>query len=103
MPRHAFVELTSAIMCEKRTHGGSLVKSASDVVTENRHLNMVPVPIDLVLVTEYAIEEVPDLKSGDMTFVMLAKMDGLDLITEDDRMLNEAKRLGHRPTHSVSI
>jgi predicted nucleic acid-binding protein len=94
MPMHAFFELTSAIMCEKRTHGGSLVNSAAEVLNENRQLKMVPVPIDLAFVNKYATGEAPDLRSGDMIFVVLAKVDGLDLITEDDKMLKEAKRLG---------
>jgi predicted nucleic acid-binding protein len=55
---------------------------------------MLPVPIDLAFVTKYVRGEVPDLKSGDMIFVMLAKVDGLDLITEDGRMISEARRLG---------
>ena len=52
------------------------------------------IPIDLAFVNKYANGEAPHLNSGDMIFVVLAKVDGHDLITEDHAMLREAKRLG---------
>ena len=90
---HGFFEITSAIMCEKRLSGGKGLKG-NDSISENAPIRFIHIPIDLEFVTKYAIGEVPDLKSGDMIFVAFARAEGLDLVTQDDKMYKEARRLG---------
>ncbi len=92
LPMHGFFEVTSAVMCEKRIHTGGL--RATESITEDRPLTCTYVPIDMAFVDRYTTGEMPDLESGDMIFVMLAKVDHLDLITEDRTMLKEARKLG---------
>jgi predicted nucleic acid-binding protein len=95
IPMHAEFEITSAIMCEKRSaaaEGRALHPNES--ISEDRPLKCTLVPIDLQFFHRHATGEMPDLKSGDMIFVLLALHDGLDLVTEDKKMLSEARRLG---------
>ena len=93
LPMHAFFELTSAIMCEKRlAQGRGLVGNAA--ISKEQPLKLTQVPIDLKFVDRYATGQMPDLASGDMIFVLLAYHDGLDLVTEDAKMLREAQRFG---------
>jgi len=94
VPMHAFFELTSAFMCEKRMHGGDLTRAGSDVLTESSPLKLVPVPIDINFVEKCATGEAPDLNAGDMIFVVLARAERHGLVTEDGNMLKEARRLG---------
>jgi predicted nucleic acid-binding protein len=91
LPMHGFFELSSAINSEKRK--GKLFKF-SGVLTENNPLEFQTVPIDQAFITKYMINEVPNLSAGDMIFVVFAKVDKLDLVTEDGRMYQEARRLG---------
>ncbi|MDA2935402.1 hypothetical protein MYX82_13850 [Acidobacteria bacterium AH-259-D05] len=93
IPMHGIFELTSAIMCEKRIHG-SLSDKSNKRIDESRPLVMEHVPIDQAFITKYMVDEIPDLKSGDMIYVVIARVDGQDLITEDKKMYAEAKRLG---------
>ena len=92
LPMHAFFEITSAIMCEKRVTGTPL--KPGNAITEAAPLRFKQVPIDLAFVHKYATGEAPDLKSGDMIFVVFAKAEGFDLVTADDRMYKEARRVG---------
>ena len=92
-PMHAFFEFTNAIMCEKRSAGGGDLKG-NEAISEDRPLKFTLVPIDQKFVNRYATGEMPELKGGDMIFVLLALHDGLDLVTEDKKMLSEARRLG---------
>ena len=88
-PMHAFFEFTNAIMCEKRSaaaEGRALHLNES--ISEDDALKFTFVNIDLQFFHRYATGEMPDLKSGDMIFVLLALHDGLDLVTEDKKIIS---------------
>jgi predicted nucleic acid-binding protein len=79
-------------MCEKRLAGGGL--HVNEAISEDRPFKFTLVPIDQKFLDRHLIGEMPDLESGDMIFVLLALHDALDLVTEDKKMLREARRMG---------
>lgn len=52
-------------------------------ITEKRPLLVNMVPIDDSFLQKYMDTSVPYLKAGDLLFVLIAKKEGLKLITED--------------------
>src|SRR6266404_4896477 len=93
LPMHGFFEISSAVMCEKRVHG-SLAGKGTSQINEKSPLSLDPIPIDQAFINKYMQDTMPDLKSGDMIYVAMARVDELPLITEDRKMRNEATRMG---------
>ena len=77
LPYHALFELGSSMKREIAS------LNLNKHITEKRPLLVNMVPIDDSFLQKYMDTSVPYLKAGDLLFVLIAKKEGLKLITED--------------------
>lgn len=95
VPMLALFELASASKQEKVAAGGDKLRFSETFTTED------PFPIDAVPIDEgflhkYNLQDLPYLKSGDLIFVAMARVDDDILITGDDKQLMRAREAGVR-------
>ena len=91
LPMHGMFELSSAIQSEGRRRGNL---DFNLTLTEEDPLTLKTITIDQKFLATYLTDDAPRLAGGDMIFVAVAKVDNLELITEDNKMYKEAQRLG---------
>lgn len=95
VPAHWFFEFLSAVLCEKKRLGTALEQGD---LKHEFGFPMTLIPLDQSFLEGYLLPEmksrVIDLKSGDMIFSLIALKHQAPLITEDLKLLNEARRNG---------
>ncbi|WP_377303984.1 type II toxin-antitoxin system VapC family toxin [Piscinibacterium candidicorallinum] len=96
IPAHAFFELASVAFSQFNRSGKpmTMLELGKDLPV-NLHL----VPIDAAFVSQYLVGVLAekhqiDSSGGDMVFLCLAKVDGLDLVTEDGPLAKKAVKAG---------
>lgn len=90
MPAHALFEVAAAVRQEAR-------RGASDehlFHTEANPLDIDSVVIDDAFFARAYSPDLPYLKGGDMIFMALARLEGLPLVTEDQKLLLRSRDAG---------
>lgn len=88
---HALFELSAAAKQEKLALGGSKLRF-SETFTPDDGFRIEPVTMDEAFLNKYTLLDLPYLKSSDLIFVAMAKVDGDILITEDESNFFGRKR-----------
>jgi predicted nucleic acid-binding protein len=96
LPAHALLEMTSAIMCEKKRLG---VPVKGLKVDQALPCQLHMIYIDKTFVNDYFLEPLSrgqfiDTAGGDMVFVAVARKHAVPLITEDVKMAKVARAVG---------
>ncbi len=95
VPMHAAFEFMCAVRQEVRQLGGSHSSWAAGS-DENQKINIWPVPIDGHFLDRYRSANIPDVRSGDLPFLVMAMVDNVALVTEDDELFRKATQVGVR-------
>lgn len=92
---HAAFEFMCAVRQEVRQLGGSHSSWAAGR-DENQKINIWPVPIDGHFLYRYRSANIPDVRSGDLPFLVRAMVDNVALVTEDDEHFGRPRWAGVR-------
>jgi len=91
-PSHAWFEAVSAINCEARINPKDL--ASVKIYRGNKKINIIQISIDKKFTDNHLSLPLPNLKSADMIYAVIAIKDKMILLTEDKKLLKEVNKLG---------
>ncbi len=98
MPAHAWFEVQCSL--QKLTEEGRFVGPAFE---GQMNYPIELIHIDKEFILRYRMADIPYIKAGDHIFLAIAKLDGLPLITSDEKMISVARQCGVKVFHTKEL